>query len=206
VSQIYPVPLVSDLATFSGRDAASYTGYANAALLQATIRFTFLTEITSPTQFTGYNDLLPADQQELALYGICALADNIYLGFPYQGVMASPLNSETIGTWTYTKEATSGAGGAAYRLQAGAMELSMASTGITLFDMAVQLLALRTIASGVYHGGTTVFDHGERRRAMGAIMIHEGLDGRRAVMGPEDMNLFDFPFSVSGESYPGDPS
>ncbi len=203
---MYPVPLVSDLATFSGRDEATYTGYANAALLQATVRFTFLTEVTDPKQFTGYNNLTVADQTELALYGICSLADSIYLQFPYQGVVASPLNSETVGTWSYTKEATSGAGGSAYRLQAGAMELSMASTGIPMFDLAVQLLALRTIASGVYHGGTTVFDHGEHRRAMGAVMVYEGPDGRRAIMGPEDENLMQFPFDINGESFPGDPS
>lgn len=203
---MYPVPQVSDLSAFSGRDQATYTGYANAALLQATIRFTFLTEITDPKQFTGYNALTAADQAVLALNGICALADNIYLAFPYQGAVASPLNSETLGTWTYSKEATSGAGGSAYRLQAGALELSMASTGIVLFDLAVQLLALRTIASGVYHGGMTVFDHGERRAAEGSIMIYEGPDGRRMIMGPGDENLINFPFDMNGEGFPGDPS
>lgn len=204
---MYPSPQVSDLSAFSGRDQATYTGYANAALLQATIRFTFLTEITSPTQLTGYNNLTAEDQQVLALNGICSLADSIYLSFPYQGVIASPLNSETVGTWSYTKEATNGAGGSAYRLQAAAQELSMANTGIPMFDMAVQLLSLRTIASGIFHGGTTVFDHGgeARRASMGAIMIHEGPDGRRSVMGPEDMHLFDIPFDVNGEGFPGDP-
>jgi hypothetical protein len=202
---VYPVPLISDLSNFSGRDEATYTGYANAALLQATIRFTFLTEVTDPASFTGYNALTAADQTLLALNGICALADNIYLNFPYQGVMASPLNSETVGTWTYTKEATNGSGGSAYRLQAAAQELSMASTGIALFDMAVQLLALRTIASGVYHGAMTVFDHGDRRAALGDIMVYEGPDGRRAIMGPADEHLIDFPFDMNGEAFPGDP-
>jgi hypothetical protein len=201
---VYPVPQVSDLAAFSGRPESTYTPYANAALLQATIRFTFLTEVTNPAQFTGYNALTAEDQQVLALNGICALADSIYLGFPYQGVVASPLNSETTGTWTYTKTATTGAGGSADRLQAGAMELSIASTGIPMFDMAVQLLALRTITSGVFHGGMTVFDDGERRGALGAIMVYEGPDGRRAIMGPEDRNLIDFPFDYNGESFPSD--
>jgi hypothetical protein len=200
---VYPVPQVSDLAKFSGRDEATYTGYANAALLQATIRFTFLTEVTNPNQFTGYNALTPQDQAVLALNGICSLADNIYLSFPYQGVQASPLNSETVGTWSYTKTVMTGAGSRA--LAANAMELSMASTGIALFDMAVQLLALRTIASGVFHGGTTVFDHGERRAALGEIMIHEGADGRRYILGPGDENLIDFPFDYNGQSFPGDP-
>jgi hypothetical protein len=202
---MYPVPAVSDLAKFSGRDEATYTGYANAALLQATIRFTFLTEVTDPNQFTGYNALTAEDQQVLALQGICSLADNIYLSFPYQGVQASPLNSETVGTWTYAKTVTTGAGGSMSRMAPAAMELSMANTGIALFDMAVQLLALRTIASGVFHGATTVFDHGERRAALGDIMVYEGPDGRRMILGPGDEHLIDFPFDMNGESFPGDP-
>jgi hypothetical protein len=197
--------MVSDLAAFSGRDEATYTGYANSALLQATIRFTFLTEITDPGQLTGYNALTAADQAMLALQGICSLADTIYLQFPYQQAQASPLNSETIGSYTYTKEATTGAGGAMYRMQAGAMELSMATTGIPLFDTAVQLLSLRTMASGVYSEGMSVFDEGERRAALGAGLFIEDDNGRRWILGPEDRNLHDFPFSVSGQDFPMDP-
>lgn len=203
---MYPVPLVSDLAAFSGRDEATYTGYANASLLQATIMFTFLTEVTSPAQFTGYNALTVADQQMLALQGICSLADNIYLKLPYAGVIASPLNSETIGVWTYTKAAMTGAGSRA--LQASALELSMSSTGVALFDMAVQLLALRTIASGVFHDGVSVFEEGERRGGLGSVMIFEHGDGRRSIMGPEDRDLIDFPFGggdVNGSMFPSDP-
>ena len=197
---IYPVPTVSDLAVFSGRDEATYTSYANAALLQSTIRFTFLTEVTDPASFTGYNALSAGDQQVLALNGICSLADSIYLQFPYQGVAASPLNSETIGTWTYTKNVQVGAGSRA--LQAGAIELSMGTSGVVLFDMAVQLLSLRTIASGVFHDGVSVFDSGERRGALVAIMIYEHGDGRRSVLGPEDQDLVNFPFDLNGESFP----
>jgi hypothetical protein len=202
---MYPVPAVSDLATFSGRDESTYTGYANAALLQSTIRFTFLTEVTDPASFTGYNALSASDQQVLALNGICALADSIYLQFPYQGVNASPLNSETVGIWTYTKNPMTGAGARA--LQANAMELSLASTGVTLFDMAVQLLALRTIASGVFHGSMDVFNGGDRRGVLDEVMIYEHGDGRRSVMGPADRNLIDFPFGgdVNGMAFPGDP-
>jgi hypothetical protein len=200
---VYPVPTVSDLAGFSGRDEATYTGYANAALLQATIRFTFLTEITSPAQLTGYGALTPADQALLALQGIVSLADDIYLKQPYQGVMASPLNSETVGIWSYTKQVMTGGGSRA--LQASALELSMASTGIALFDMAVQLLSLRTIASGVFADGVSLFDGGERRGALGAVMILEHGDGRRSVLGPEDRNLVNFPFDTNGSAFPGDP-
>lgn len=202
---MYPVPSVSNMAAFSGRDESTYTSYANSALLQATVQFTFLTEITDPAQLTGYNALTADDQQVLALQGICALGDDIYLKHPYQGVIASPLNSETIGAWTYTKSVMTGAGARA--MQATALELSLGSTGIALFDMAVQLLALRTMAAGVYHSGVSVFDDGERRGALGAIMIYEHGDGRRSVMGPEDRNLISFPFGgdVNGESFPGDP-
>jgi hypothetical protein len=81
----------------------------------------------------------------------------------------------------------------------------MANTGIALFDMAVQLLALRTIASGVFSGATTVFDHGDRRAALGDIMVHEGPDGRRHILGPGDENLIDFPFDMNGQDFPSDP-
>jgi hypothetical protein len=202
---VYPVPAVSDLAAFSGRDEATYTAYANSALLQSTIRFTFLTEITDPKQFTGYNALTGADQTMLALQGICALADSIYLQFPYQQAQASPMNSETIGSYSYTKEATSGAGGAMYRMQAGAQELSMGTTGIPLFDTAVQLLSLRTIASGVFAEGMSVFEEGERRSALGSGLFIEDDNGRRWILGPEDHNLYNFPFDVNAQSFPSDP-
>lgn len=202
---MYPVPQVSDLAAFSGRPEATYTSYANSALLQATIRFSFLTEVTDPASFTGYNQLSADDQRVLALQGICALADSIYLQFPYQQSMASPMNSETIGSYSYAKTIGQGPGGSLARVNANALELSLASTGIPIFDMAVQLLALRTIAAGVFHGGMSMFEDGERRAALGAIMVHEGPDGRRAIVGPGDENLINFPFDVNGESFPMDP-
>lgn len=201
---MYPIPQISDLATFSGRDQATYTSYANSALMQATIRFTFLTEVTDPTQLSGYNALTAADQAQLALYGICALADSIYLQFPYQQAMASPLNSETIGSYSYQKDASMGSGGSMSKLAPAAMELSMATTGIPLFDMAVQLLALRTIASGVFHGGMSLFEDGERKAAMGSV-VYENEDGRRFVLGPEDRENSPFPFDYNSQSFPSDP-
>jgi hypothetical protein len=199
------VPQVSDLAAFSGRDEATYTSYANSALLQATIRFTFLTEVTDPSQLSGYNALTADDQAALALNGICALADSIYLQFPYQQAMASPLNSETLGSYTFEKVAGMGMGGSMSRMAPAALELSMATTGIPLFDMAVQLLALRTIASGVFHEGMSVFEEGERRAALGSALYFETDDGRRWILGPEDHNLLNAPFDVNAQSYPADP-
>lgn len=203
---MYPVPSLSDLATFSGRPEPTYTGYATSALLQATIRFTFLTEITDPTQLSGYNALTAADQAVLALQGICALADNIYLQFPYQQAIASPLMSETLGSYTYAKGSAMGGGGSMSRMAPAAMELSMGTTGVQLFDMAVQLLSLRTIASGVFHDGMSLFEEGERKSALGAgLYITEDGTGRRWILGPEDHDNINFPFDVNSQGFPGDP-
>ena len=75
VAEIYPVPLITDLANYSGQPEATYTTFAVAALAQAAIMFTFKTEITDPSQFTGYDNITPADAQSLATTGICAMAD-----------------------------------------------------------------------------------------------------------------------------------
>ena len=72
---MYPVPLVTDLAIFSGQPESAYTSFATAALAQAAIMFTFKTEITDPSQFTGYDNITPLDAQSLATTGICAMAD-----------------------------------------------------------------------------------------------------------------------------------
>lgn len=202
---MYPVPMISDLSAFSGRPQATYTNYADSALLQATIRFTFLTEVTDPSQLTGYNALSAGDQATLAQQGILALADTIYLQFPYQQAQASPLNSETVGSYSYQKTMTMGMGGSMSRLAPAALELSMATTGVPLFDMAVQLLALRTIASGVFHEGVSVFEEGERRGSMGAALYYEDDDGRRWVLGPEDHNMRSLPFDMNAQSFPMDP-
>lgn len=203
---MYPVPLVSDLAAYSGRPEVTYaSAVANASLMQATIRFTFSTEITSPAQFTGYGALTPQDQQVLATQGIASLADNIYLQFPYQQAQASPLNSETIGSYSYQKSFGMGMGGSMSRMAPAALELSLDKTGIPLFDLAVQLLALRTIGSGVFHEGLSVFEEGERKSALGAAMFFEDDNGRRWILGPEDHNNQAVPFDINAQAFPMDP-
>jgi hypothetical protein len=99
---VIPVPTLSQLSDFSGRPAASYTGYANSALLQAAIVFTTVTEV-------GYNAeqdffALTADDQLLATQGILAYADWIYLRQPYQQLIAAPVMSETIGGYCVDEE------------------------------------------------------------------------------------------------------
>ena len=100
---MYPVPTLGQLSFFSGRPESSYNGYAIAALTLAAVEFTFKTEITNPTQFSGYNNISAADAQQLATMGICAMADYLYLRQPYQGAIANPMQSENIGSYSYTK-------------------------------------------------------------------------------------------------------
>lgn len=201
---MYPVPLISDLSAFSGRDEATYTGYANSALLQAAIRFSFLTEVTDPTQIPGFGALTQADMQSLAQQGILSLADSIYLQFPYQQAIASPLNSETIGSYSYQKSMNMGAGGSMSRMAPAALELSLDKTGIPMFDLAVQLIAKRTIASGVYHDAVEVFEEGSRKAALGA-QVWTDINGRRWLLGPEDRDVIGFPFDMNGQAFPTDP-
>jgi hypothetical protein len=85
------------------------------------------------------------------------------------------------------------------------MELSMATTGIPLFDMAVELLALRTIASGVFSESVSVFEGGSRRAALGSVLVYEDRGGQRFVMGPGDEDLLNFPFDMNSEGFPSDP-
>lgn len=204
---MYPVPTVADLSAYSGRAEDTYTGYANAALLQSTIRFTMLTEVTDPSQIDGYNALSQTDMQTLATQGILALADYIYLQFPYQQVIASPLNNETIGSYSYAKTIQT-TGGTMSRMAPAALELNMEKTGIALFDLAVQYLAKRTIAQGVFHDGVSIFDLGDSRPALGSQLVFEDVTGRRWVLGPEDRqneNLFPAGGDINAEVFPQDP-
>jgi hypothetical protein len=205
---MYPIPTVSQLAAFSGRDESTYTGYANSALLQATLRFTHITEISDPSQIPSYNAISQADNQLLATQGILALADNIYLQYPYQQVIASPLNNESAGSYNYAKAAYGGASGSMSRMAPAALELSLEKTNIVLFDMAIQMLSLRTRAGGVFHDAVSVFDEGESRQPqLGGTLFFEADDGRRWILGPEDHNLFSvFPgMDINAPSYPQDP-
>jgi hypothetical protein len=202
---MYPVPSISDLAAWSGRDEATYTSYANSALMQAVIRYMFVTEVSDPSQIMGYGAIAAADMVTMVTQGILALADQIYLQFPYQQVNASPLNSETIGSYTYQKSMQTGGGGSMSKLAPAAMELSMEKTGITLFDLATQWTALRTFAGGVFHEGMSVFEDGERSGRMGAALYIEDDNGRRTILGPEDHNRMAMPFDVNSQSFPMDP-
>lgn len=189
---MYPVPQISDLATFSGRPEASYTAFANNALLQATLVFTTLTQVTSQV-------LLTPDDQVLALNGICAYADYVYLRQPYQQALAGPFTSETIGSYSYSK-----AYGEVAR-NAQATEVTGEALGIYMFDLAVRMLSVRTRAGGVYTGGITVFEDGSVRFD-GAELLVRCEDSRMVIRGPGDYNLVDFgSLDINAETFPQDP-
>lgn len=135
----YPVITVDDLANFSGRPASSYTAYAtNSAVPQATLLFKIGTCLAD----------IPEDpiSQELAKMGMMAMADAIVLSQPFQQVLANPFNSETIGSYSYSKVASAVNNGL--------------PTGIVWFDLALQQMSvcetLDNIPSG---GGIEIFEY-----------------------------------------------
>jgi hypothetical protein len=202
---VYPVPAITDLANFSGRPQASYTGYAvtaMGALAQATVMFTFRTEVTDPSQFTGYNNITPADAQQLATMGICAMADYLYLRQPYQQAIASPLQNESIGSYSYSKPVAEMARNAA------ALEVTGEATGVPLFDLAVQMLARRTLAGGVFSGSISVFERQRDRDDRAQMWIrHDRETGQLTVLGPSDINQVDVPgfMDINAEVFPVSP-
>lgn len=189
----WPVPTVEELSEFSGRPAVSYTSYASSALLQAAVMFTTLAERTA----ADYGSMQPDDQQ-LANLGVMALADYLYLRWPYQQVLASPLQGETIGSYTYSKPVQ------AQARNAQAIEVNADKTGVDLFDLAVRMLAKRQRANGVFFGQITGFELFEKNESARIRFSEE--HQRWELIGPEDMNQVDLQFfDINAEMFPSDP-
>jgi hypothetical protein len=189
----WPVPTLSELSEYTGRPAASYTSYVNSALLQATMMFTILSEL-SADDFGG----LAADFQQLANMGVMAMADYLYLRWPYQQVLANPLQSETIGSYSYSKPVQ------AVARNAQAIEVAAEKTGVDMFDLAVRRLAKRTAMSGVFFGQITGFEHTARDDL--AYVKWDPDEGRMVLVGPADHDKIDQQFfSISAEMFPADP-
>jgi hypothetical protein len=189
----WPVPTVSELANYTGRPVESYTGYANSALLQATMMFTILSENTV-ADYAG----MSADYQQLANMGVMAMADWLYLRWPYQQVMASPLQNETIGSYSYSKPVQEMA------RNAQAIEVTSEKTGVDMFDLAIRRLAKRSSLDGVYFGQITGF---ERHSRSDQVEIKwDPREGRMVLTGPADRDQMDMQwFDVNAQSFPMDP-
>jgi len=189
----WPVPTLEELSGFTGRPAVSYTSYANSALLQSAVLFTTLTERTA-ADYPGFS----ADDQLLANMGVMAMGDYIYLRFPYHQVIASPLQNEEIGSYSYSKPLQAQARNAA------ALEVSADKTGVDMFDLAVRMLARRQRASGVFSGQIIGF---ERFAEADSARIRWSEDEQRWFLeGPADRDQLDMQFfSISSEMFPADP-
>jgi hypothetical protein len=191
----WPVPTPAELANYTGRPLESYTGYVNSALLQSALMFTVLAEL-------GADDYggLSADFQLLANMGVMAMADYLYLRWPYQQVLASPLQAEEIGSYSYSKPVQ------AQARNAQAIEVNADKTGVDMFDLAVRRLARRRAMNGVFFGQITGF---EKRARSDETWIHlDEETGRMELVGPADRDQYDFPmgYSINAESFPADPS
>jgi hypothetical protein len=93
-----PVPTVANLADFSGRPVPTFTAYAATALAQATLMFSVATGMDD------YPD--DPDLKLVALYAILEMADKLVLEQPYVLMKAAPFQSESIGSYNYSKSAS----------------------------------------------------------------------------------------------------
>lgn len=128
----FPVYTVDDLASITGRDAASFTNapYVTQALLQATLLYRIGTNRSEmPTDET---------EAELVRYGILFMADAIYLSQPFHEILSNPFSSESIGSYSYSKASSAVANGL--------------PTGVSWFDMAVNMTSLGRDLDLVYGG------------------------------------------------------
>jgi hypothetical protein len=130
------------------------------------------------------------------------MADYIYLRQPYQQVIASPMQNETIGSYNYSKPIAEMARNAA------ALEVTGEALGVPLFDLAVQLLAKRTIAGGVFSGSISVFERPHDRDDKAQFLIRRDCrTGQLELLGPADINQLDIPgfLDINSEAFPHDP-
>lgn len=144
-------PSVAELAAFTGRASNTFGDFASEALTQATLLFMLATDL----------DTYPDDSMlaQLAKNGILDMADNIYLSQPYKESIASPFQSESIGSYSYSKMTKNVKKGDA--------------TGVAWFDMAVS--KLRASGSGIGASGSI--------EGMEWDGIEPGTNGRNKIVG-----------------------
>lgn len=135
-----PVPTTAQLATSTGRTVDYYGPFAAEALAQATLLFALTTGLTElPTE---------PDKAKLANYAILQMADRIYLEQPNAEIIASPYQSETIGSYTYSK------GSIVTKVKNGG---TASETGLFWWDLAMDQLKVAG-AADVFSGSLQVFD------------------------------------------------
>lgn len=142
-----------DLADFTGRPVASFPEayVTKSAIPQALLLFKMATCLASPDDLSG-------DQKQLVDFAILSMADAIHLSAPYQTILASPFNSESIGSYSYSR--------AAQVVSKGL------PTGVGYFDMAMDKLSICGVLDGIPMSmGTDVFGSYEIGRAEGPGIV-----------------------------------
>lgn len=113
-------PSVEDLAGFTGRPVEGFSAFADTALAQATLLLQVVTKLTAyPSDDVGL---------QLATNAILEMADRFLLEQPYAATVATPFQSETIGSYSYSKSLTA------------RKALTGTSTGLLWWDLAVDEL------------------------------------------------------------------
>ncbi len=161
------VPDVEDLANFSGRDESSYEIFAEEALKQATLLFELSSCLDSLPSF-GSPDY------ELCRNAILEMADKLYLGQLYAKAKASPFQSETIGSYSYSK--------AAQLISSGL------PTGLLWFDMAIQKLGVCEHLPSIQYSSTSIFENDG---------VYVTPAGDKFLPGPEGKNKDVFDATIS---------
>lgn len=91
----FPIYEIDDLADFTGRPALSFPDYATEALSQAIFFIKLRTHVKEWPE--------DPDLQQAFKYAILDLADRMQLERQWAHIQASPLSSESIGSYSYSK-------------------------------------------------------------------------------------------------------
>jgi hypothetical protein len=156
----YPVFTKQDLADFSGRPVASYTGHTDRAIRQAVLLFKIGTCLANLAEEGTL-------EREIAVEGILAMADHIVLAQRYQQQIASPFQSESLGSYSYSKTAKAVTDGQ--------------STGVDFFDIAIDQLSVCDETDDIpSSGGIEVFERDG--------VFTQGEGGNLRLLSPADLD------------------
>lgn len=184
------VPTSAQLADFTGVDESTFGTFVNSALLQATLMFMVVCDVDQPDY-----DSWDSTQQLLSTNGILAMADHLYLEQPFRQVNASPFQGETVGSYSYSKPAST------IRGTAGALSLKGEQTSVVWYDLAVQMLSKRDLAGGVYVGqvqGLEMSDFGDQ----GVQVMINTATNELLLQGPSGRDWMPLPFDINADSGP----
>ena len=157
----YPVYDVSALAAFSGRPEYGYDPNFIGSAIKQSIRLFKLA-----TCLTEWPD--NADDAELAEFAVLSMIDAMMLRQPYEAASASPMQSETIGSYNYSKMSRA--------VQDGE------PTGVGWFDRAVAELGVCDVVNKnemeIRGASYNIFGN--------ELPIYEDSNGNRHAIGPMD--------------------